>query len=109
MRPSTPEAEDYLRLFKLYGDEIGLIYKETDGDRYALLFEQVVKLLIKDSPFNATLPQKFRMTSLRYDRGDPATVRHLKDAGNRHFMLSDLYDLIQLKVKVRSKSRETTG
>ncbi|MBF0447420.1 MAG: hypothetical protein HQL67_04390 [Magnetococcales bacterium] len=94
----NPDLEDYVRLFDRYGEKIQTIYQEEEeDDRYALLFEQIVRLLIKPSPFNRMLPEKFRLSSHRYLRGDPLTVKHFAYPSNRHFMMSDLYDLIMLK------------
>lgn len=97
MSATTPDLEDYVHLFDAYGKDLGAIYKEPDDDRYELLFEQVVRLLIKPSPFNLTLPEPFRISAHRYVDDDPRTVQHLSDPANRHFMLCDLHDLVMLK------------
>lgn len=97
MNPDHPDLADYVDLFGIYGEDLGSIYQEPDDDRYALLFEQVVRLLVKPSPFNLSLPEPFRVSAHRYLDGDPGTVRHLGDPANRHFMLCDLHDLVMLK------------
>ena len=94
---SHPDLDDYLRLFAGYGDDIRSLHLAPDDSRYSLLFEQVLRLLVKDSAFNATLPQPLRQTALRYRDGDAGTVRHMRWPENRHFLLSDLYDLLQLR------------
>lgn len=106
MSQALPELEDYVHLFQIYGDDLGGIYQEPDDDRYALLFEQVVRLLIKPSAFNLTLPEPFRISAHRYHDGDPVTVKHLGDPANRHFMLCDLHDLIMLFGGLALKRRE---
>lgn len=97
MSRALPELADYVQLFQIYGKDLGAIYKEPDDDRYALLFEQVISLLIQPSQFNLTLPAPFRISAHRYHSGDPKTVEQLSDPANRHFMLCDLHDLIMLK------------
>ena len=92
-----PVVEDYLRLFDCYAEDIGALYKEPEDDRYAFLFAQVVQLLIRPSPFNRALPAQFRRTAQLWHRGDPATLAHMSQAANQHFMLCDLHDLVMLK------------
>lgn len=106
MSPTTPDLEDYLQLFRIYGKDLGTLYQEPDDDRYALLFEQVIRLLVKPSPFNLSLPEPFRTSAHRYRRGDPGTVARLGDPANRHFMLCDLHDLIMLKGGLAQKRRD---
>lgn len=106
MTAVRPELEDYVHLFRIYGEDLGGLYREPDDDRYAMLFEQVVRLLVRPSPYNLSLPAQFRTTALRYHDGDPATVRHLGDPANRHFMLCDLHDLIMLKGGLALRRRE---
>ena len=100
---ASPKADldDYLNLFGMYGEDLGSIYKEPDDERYALLFEQVCKLLVRPSEFNLRLPEPFRISAHRYLDGDPNTVKHLSDPANRHFMLCDLHDLVKLKAAGR--------
>jgi hypothetical protein len=98
MSQNSPELADYVHLFRLYGADLTRMYLDDDPDRYTLLFEQVVGLLTAPpSPFNLSLPEPFRITAQRYRDGHPATLAHMADAGNRNFMLSDLYDLVMLK------------
>lgn len=98
MSKRRPELDDYLRLFERYGQDLGSIYQhEGEQDPYAFLFEQVIQLLIAQSPFNQSLPELFALTAHRYHRGDPDTVAHLGNPDNRHFMLCDLHDLVMLK------------
>lgn len=105
MSTEQPGVEDYVDLFQRYGEDLGSIYREPDDDRYAFLFEQVVRLLIKPSPFNLALPEQFRTSAHRYHGGDPKTVEHLGDPANRHFMLCDLHDLVMLKGGLALKRR----
>ncbi|WP_045825333.1 hypothetical protein [Teredinibacter turnerae] len=106
MSRSLPELEDYVRLFHIYGKDLGSIYKEeSESDPYFLLFEQIVALLLKPSSFNLSLPEQFRKVAHRYHRGDEATLFHMGDSDNRHFMLCDLHDLIMLRGGLQLKRR----
>jgi hypothetical protein len=108
LAPTPPDADDYLRLFARWhtmlredvgpddGRDFGDVYKGSDDERYRLLFEQVCHLLTLASPFNLGMPQEFRRTARQWLDGDAATLRHMGDVQNRHFMLSDLYDYVHL-------------
>lgn len=106
MSASQPELADYLQLFRIYGRDLGQLYQEPDDDRYALLFEQVMRLLRKPSPFNLALPEPFRRAAQGYHGREPATARHLGQAANRHFLLCDLHDLIMLQGGLALQRRE---
>lgn len=92
-----PDAEHYLELFAAYGKDFGPAYLEPEDERYRLLFDQICRLLLQPSPFNLSMPQEFRVSARRYLAGDERTVAHLRDPQNRHFMLSDLYDYVDLR------------
>jgi hypothetical protein len=94
---TNPTLEDYVRLFSVYGDDMGSVYLKPNDARYELLFEQAARLLIQRSEFNASLPAPFRITAKNYVNGEEKTVRHMSYPENRHFMLSDLYDFVMLK------------
>jgi hypothetical protein len=96
MSQINPELDDYVELFRIYRQDLGAIYRLEDDDRYALLFAQVIRLLTPASPYNLALPEAFRVTALRYAAGDPATLAHMGQPANRHFMLSDLHDHVML-------------
>jgi hypothetical protein len=93
-----PEARDYFALFASYGREFGTAYLAPEDDRYRLLFEQVCQLLTRPSAFNLSMPQEFRSSAQRYLAGDENTLAQLRDPQNRHFMLSDLYDYVHLRL-----------
>lgn len=86
-----------ITLFDAYGGDLGALYQEPEDERYALLFEQVVRLLIRPSRFNQSLPEPFRRAAARYLAGEPRAIEQLSRPANRHFMLCDLHDLIMLK------------
>ena len=100
---SDPDLDDYMRLFAAYGDDIRSVHLAPNDARYRLLFEQALRLLVKDSEFNAGLPQPLRETARRYRDGDAETLRHMRWPENRHFLLSDLYDLLQLRRAARQR------
>ena len=106
MSAQLPDVGDYDRLFASYGEDLGSIYRAPDDDRYALLFGQVIRLLIRPSPFNRSLPEPFRAVARRYRDGDPVTVAQLGNPANRHFMLCDLHDLVMLKGGLRRRRGE---
>jgi hypothetical protein len=74
MSRSQPDEQDYLSLFRIYGDDLGSLYREPDDDRYALLFEQVIRLLVKPSPFNRSLPEPFRVSARRPGKNSTAAA-----------------------------------
>lgn len=106
--PGGPDADDYLSLFTHWhammredlgpeqGRDFGDVYKGAQDERYRLLFEHLCQLLLQASLFNLAMPQEFRRTARQWVDGDPATLRHMGDVQNRHFMLSDLYDYVHL-------------
>ncbi|HYQ73031.1 MAG TPA: hypothetical protein VET88_14020 [Gammaproteobacteria bacterium] len=107
MSAHRPDVEDYVQLFDACGKYPGPVYREPDDDRYALLFEQVIRLRVRPSPFNLSLPEPFRVAAHRYHEANPATVEHLSDPANRHFMLCDLHDLVMLRGALRLGRKET--
>lgn len=106
MSAQQPDVEDYVHLFGAYGKDLGSVYREPDDDRYAFLFEQVIRLLIRPSLFNLSLPEPFRVAAHRYHEANPSTVKHLSDPANRHFMLCDLHDLVMLRGGLRLRRKE---
>ncbi|MGD8274354.1 MAG: hypothetical protein PVJ30_00245 [Thiohalocapsa sp.] len=109
MSPTKPDVHDYVQLFRQYGGELSGLYRATDDNRYALLFEQVVRLLVRPSPFNLRLPDTFRMTARRYRDGHQPTVARLREPANRNFMLCELYDLIMLKGGLAVQREDRSG
>lgn len=97
---TKPDIGDYIDLFKRYGRDFGDAYLDPEDERFRLLFDQILRLLIQPSDFNLSLPKEFLTTAHRYLAGDEATVAHMKVIENRHFMLSDLYDYVHLRQKM---------
>ncbi len=92
-----PDADDYLKLFTRYQADFGDVYLEPNDERYRLLFEQLCQLLLIASGFNLSMPQEFRRTARQWVNNDAATLKHMGDPQNRHFMLSDLFDYVHLR------------
>jgi hypothetical protein len=97
MTLTKPDLQDYLQLFSQYGGDLGELYRAPDDERYALLFEQVMRLLVRPSLFNLRLPDTFRTAARRYQDGHQPTVASLRQPANRHFLLCELHDWIMLK------------
>ena len=99
-----PDLQDYLKLFELYAGKLDFSIKGTKGGDYTFLFQQVMRLMQKRSPFNAALPAPFLAVVQKYANGDPVIVAHFNYHENRQFLLSDLYDYLQLRL-LRDKHR----
>ncbi len=100
-----PDLDDYLELFSRYGEKVKTLYLEPEDERYRLLFEQVCRLLMKTSRFNAGLPPQFRQTARNYVEGEERTVAHMRQPDRQHFMLSDIYDFVELQRLQRDMPR----
>ena len=109
MTLTKPDLQDYLNLFRQYGGDLGELYREPDDDRYALLFEQVVRLLVRPSAFNQRLPDSLRMAARRYRDGHQPTVAKLREPANRHFLLCELHDVIMLKGGLAASRKATAS
>lgn len=96
MSTECPELNDYLKLFELYSGKLDFTIKGTKGGDYSFIFEQVIRLLLKASPFNDSLPEPFLGVAERYVFAEPATVAHFRYNENKQFFLSDLYDSLLL-------------
>lgn len=94
MKP--PRAQDYVALLRLYRTDLRQV-RETGGNRFELLFLQVIRLLEEPSPFNQTLPTPFLDVARRYSRGELHTKSHFAQDENRQFFLSDLYDYLRIQ------------
>lgn len=95
---SHPELNDYLKLFELYAGRLDFTVTGDRSGDYTLLFQQVMRLMQRRSPFNAALPAPFLTVARRYAAGETATVAHFGYNENRRFLLSDLHDFLQLQL-----------
>lgn len=103
MKP--PTIDDYLGLLRLY-DQALREPVEPRGERFTLLFDQVMRLLTRRSGINDEIPAPFRQVARRIGDNDAATVEHFRYDENRQFLLSDLYDFLQLIDTQRRHSRQ---
>jgi hypothetical protein len=96
----APRPEDYLALLRLYEPQLQA-WKETPNQQglFQLAFEQVVRLLSKDSDFNHEIPLPLKTVARQYLQHNQNVIAHFSYSENRQFFLSDLYDFIQLYVK----------
>lgn len=102
----APNPEDYLALLKLYEPQLQA-WKETPNDKtlFQFAFEQVVRLLEKNSSFNREILLPLRTAAHQYLQHNQAIVAHFSYSENRQFFLSDLYDFIQLYMNRRQFSQ----
>lgn len=90
--------DSYIRLFEPYESQL----KEFDGrereygGRFALLFRQVTRLLVKDDDFNHRLPKLYRSIAFRYLDNETDTVSYFSYEDNRHSFLSELLDWLRV-------------
>lgn len=93
-----PDLNDYLKLFELYTGKLDFDVTGAAGGDYTFLFQQVMRLMQQRSPFNAALPAPILGAARRYAAGEAAIVAHFGYNENRRFLLSDLYDFLQLRL-----------
>jgi hypothetical protein len=110
MRLKIEEAVDldaYLKRFAPYRDQLRQFSgREGEyGGRFALLFRQVVRLLVSSAKINRQIPKPFIKVAQRYLERDEETVRHFSYEDNRHFFLSDLLDWLQIQERGRRMRR----
>ena len=91
-----PTARHYFRILDAYSDALREAV-EPRGNRFEFAFEQVMRLLVRPSSFNDTLPAPFLDVAHRYGAGDRATLKHFGYDENRQFFLGDLYDCLILE------------
>lgn len=93
------DLDSYLRLFAPYKEQLRQFdgRKGKYGGRFALLFRQVLRLLIIPAELNQQIPKLFVEVAQRYLSNERATVEHFSYEDNRHFFLSDLYDWLLIR------------
>lgn len=106
--PSSSEGLDhYLTLFAPYEEQLrDFEGREREyGGRFALLFRQVVRLLVQELPINQLMPRLYTNMAERYLSRDPDTVQHFSYEDNRHFFLSELRDWLAVHQRGRALRR----
>lgn len=101
------DLDAYLKLFEPYDEQLrDFNGREREyGGRFALLFRQVVRLLVVDADINLLVPKMYVVMAQRYLDRDPDTVRHFAYEDNRHFFLSELRDWIAVQERGRAMRR----
>lgn len=92
------DFDTYYRLFAPYEDKLRS-FEGREGEygaRFALLFRQILRLLVLPGDLNELMPRTFAEVARRYLEGDPDTVKHFSYEDNRHFFLSDLLDWLKI-------------
>jgi hypothetical protein len=97
------DLDVYLTLFAPYEAQLrDFGGRERDyGGRFALLFRQIVGLLVQDAEINRLVPQTYVAVAERFLDRVPDTVRHFSYEDNRHFFLSELRDWIAVQERGR--------
>lgn len=101
------DLDTYNRLFSPYQDQLKY-FEGRDGEygaRFALLFRQILRLLVLPGDLNDLMPRTFGEVAKRYLGGDADTVRHFSYEDNRHFFLSDLFDWLKIYERGRQMRR----
>ena len=96
--PPPINLDSYLRLFAPYEAQMRE-FSGRDGPygaRFALLFRQVVRLLVLPTDFNHRLPKLYLTLAERYLANDHDTVRHFSYEDNRYFFLSELLEWLKV-------------
>ena len=92
------DLETYYKLFAPYEEQLRQFRgrEGEHGGRFALLFRQILRLLVQPSELNQLVPRTFVMVAQRYLAKEREVVMHFSYEDNRHFFLSDLYDWLQI-------------
>lgn len=104
----------YLTLFRPYEAQLrdfGGRQREYGG-RFALLFRQVVRLLVQDARINRLVPKTYVTIAQRFLDRVPDTVMHFSYEDNRHFFLSELREWIAVQERgreLRERHADTDG
>jgi hypothetical protein len=101
------DLDAYLKLYAPYVEQLRQFSgREGEyGGRFALLFRQILRLLMSSTSINRQIPKPFIKVAQRYLQRDEETVRHFSYEENRHFFLSDLFDWLQIQERGRRMRR----
>ena len=103
--------DEYLVLFTPYEQQLkDFAGREREyGGRFALLFRQVTRLLVRDLPVNGLMPRMYTNMAELYLARDKDTVRHFSYEDNRHFFLSELREWMAVRERGREMQRLGAG
>lgn len=98
------DLDAYLTLFAPYEAQLrDFNGREREyGGRFALLFRQVIRLLVQDADINRLVPKTYVVMAQRFLDRIPDTVRHFSYEDNRHFFLSELREWIAVQERGRT-------
>jgi hypothetical protein len=107
------DVSDYLRRFEPYAAQLAdfAVSDREYGGRFAMLFRQVVRLLVLPDPFNERIPGLYRSVAQRYLHREHDVVLHFSYEQNRHFFLSELLEWMKIHQRgqdMRRINRDTT-
>nr|CRH04587.1 conserved protein of unknown function [Candidatus Magnetococcus massalia] len=89
MAIEAPEMNDYYTLLTEHGEE--LLEEGADGLAVKGLFEAMVSLLVKPSPFNRRVSMILRHSAKAYHKGDELALEHFDNPLHCLFFLRDLF------------------
>jgi hypothetical protein len=97
----------YLQLFRPYEQQLKQFAGRDReyGGRFALLFRQIARLLVRDLPINELMPRMYVDMAHRYLNREPDAVRHFSYEDNRHFFLSELREWLNVRDRGRAIRR----
>lgn len=103
--------DDYLSLFAPYEAQLrDFSGREREyGGRFALLFRQIARLLIQDTPINQLMPKMYPTMAQNYLAREKDAVRHFSYEDNRHFFLSELREWLEKRNRGRRMQRLNAG
>ena len=98
------DIDAYLKLFAPYEEQLrDFSGREREyGGRFALLFRQVIRLLVVDADINRLVPRTYVTMAERFLDRVPDTVLHFSYEDNRHFFLSELREWITVQERGRA-------
>lgn len=104
VQAETVDLDAYLKRFAPYEAQLrDFSGREREyGGRFALLFRQVVRLLVVDADINRLVPRTYVAMAERYLDRVPDTVLHFSYEDNRHFFLSELREWIAVQERGRA-------
>lgn len=101
------DVSDYLERFEPYAAQLTdfTVGDREYGGRFALLFRQVVRLLVLPDPFNDRIPALYRSVAQRYLNLEHDVVLHFSYEENRHFFLSELLEWMRIHQRGKEMRR----
>lgn len=101
--------DEYVTLFQPYQRQLSDFEgrQREYGGRFALLFRQVARLLVRDLPINTLMPRMYPNMAQRYLEREKDAVQHFSYEDNRHFFLSELREWLAVRERGRTLRQMT--